>query len=124
MARTWKPDPTGRRRERMPVGWAKIRAKILQRDHNRCTWINGEPDGGTWRMWADIRRCPEQATDVDHIGAHDNHDPANLRALCHGHHAHRTGVQANAAKREHGHTRMRPKQQHPGLSTYTDRTRD
>lgn len=100
----------------MPVGWAKLRAKILKRDNNRCTWIIGEADGGSWRQWADTRRCPETGTDVDHIGAHDNHQPDNLRALCGPHHRHRTGVQANEAKRARGNTRTRAPQRHPGLA--------
>ena len=115
MAKTWKPDPTGWRTERMPVGWAKIRAPILERDNRRCTWIKGEPDGGNFRDRANLNRCPNRGSDVDHIGAHNDHSEGNLRTLCVGHHRHRSSVQANAAKKAKGNPRLRPTPRHPGL---------
>jgi hypothetical protein len=43
-------------------------------------------------------RCPEMATDVDHVGDRFDHSPANLRSLCGWHHRQRTSTQGALAK--------------------------
>lgn len=117
MGRAWKEDPTSWRTTPRPKGWKwQIVPRIKERDGHRCTWIDGEPDGGSWRQWADPRRCPTRGVDVDHIGAADNHHHDNLRLLCEAHHDSRTGKQANAARwsRQRAQAK-RQTQPHPGL---------
>lgn len=114
--KTWKPDPTSWRTAPRPKGWKnRIVPAVKRRDNHRCTWIEGEPDGGSWRMWADPRRCPAVGVDVDHIGAPDDHRLDMLRLLCGPHHDHRSALQANAAKRAKAKLRRREAQRHPGL---------
>jgi 5-methylcytosine-specific restriction endonuclease McrA len=73
----------------LPPGWPAIRAAVLARDGHRCTAIR-----------ADGTRCPETTRlEVDHIGDRHDHRPANLRTLCHWHHAYRTAAQSHAARR-------------------------
>ena len=115
MRGTWKPDPTSRRTTPRPRGWGALRKRILARDGGRCTWIEGLPDGGSWTMWSDVRRCTRAAVDVDHMGAPDDHTPELLRSLCEPHHDHRTAVQANAAKAAKRQASMRKSRAHPGL---------
>jgi hypothetical protein len=88
-----------RRTTPLPKGWAKLRLAVLDRDGHRCTWTdNGD-------------RCPSRATEVDHVGPPNVHDPRLLRSLCTPHHRRRTAHQANAAKTP----RRRPPEQHPGV---------
>lgn len=115
MARTWKPDPTSRRTTPRPKGWGKLRRAVLERDGGRCTWIEGLPDGGSWTMWADLRRCTRAARDVDHMGNADDHSIELLRALCGTHHDKRTSRQANEAKQAKKQASMRQTKAHPGL---------
>jgi 5-methylcytosine-specific restriction enzyme A len=118
MAGTWKKDPTSWRTTPRPKGWkSHIVPAIKQRDGGRCTWIQGAPDGGTWHMWADPRRCIAVGTDVDHVGAADDHSHDNLRLLCGPHHDHRTALQANTARWSKRAPKKRPTQRHPGLIT-------
>jgi len=86
----------------LPAGWREVRAGVLARDGYRCTFTVG-----------DGKRCPHPATEVDHIGDRNNHDPSNLRAACRWHHARRTSQQANAAKQRK--TQRREPEPHPGL---------
>src|SRR5688572_24612742 len=99
MTGSWKIDPTSWRTAPRPKGWnSKIRPYIKRRDNNRCTWIEGLPDGGSWTMWADPKRCPLPGTEVDHMGAADDHALEMLRLLCTGHHKHRSQEQAAQAR--------------------------
>lgn len=93
------------RRNTLPVDWAtKVRPRILRRDGHRCTWIeNG-------------KRCPQRATDVDHVGDPLDHSDANLRALCGTHHDRRSSAQGNAAKAARRAARLRPPEPHPGAA--------
>lgn len=85
----------------LPANWQAIRRHILDRDQHRCTATQ-----------ADGTRCRETTRlEVDHIDDPDNHTPANLRTLCHWHHAHRTAQQSAAAKQA-----RRPAPKHPGLT--------
>lgn len=94
----WANRPGGSRRSPLPANWSQLRAMCFHRDGYRCvaTTLQGE-------------RCPERATDCDHIGPHDDHSLSNLRSLCHRHHALITARQAAAARPR----RNRPKEQHP-----------
>lgn len=94
----WSNAPGGSRRSPLPPHWGQLRAVVFQRDGYQCTatTLQGE-------------RCPDAATDCDHIGTHDDHRLVNLRSLCHRHHALVTGRQAAAARPR----RNRPKEQHP-----------
>jgi 5-methylcytosine-specific restriction enzyme A len=117
MGKTWKPDPSSWRTAPRPKGWKSVIVPAVKlRDGSRCTWIEGVPDGGTWRMWADPRRCPAFGVDVDHMGAPDDHRIENLRLLCEAHHDSRSGKQANAARwARHRALARRPEPKHPGL---------
>ena len=77
MAQGWSGST---RRERLPNDWRQRRAYILERDGFRCRAFL--PDG---------RRCPRDATDVDHILENDDDSYQNLQALCRGHHNAKTG---------------------------------
>jgi hypothetical protein len=98
----WKESPSAWRTTPRPSGWKSLRARALARDEGRCTWLD------------DGHRCEVPATDVDHIGAPDDHSLENLRALCAPHHRRRTALQARAARGELP-SRRRPQEQHPGL---------
>jgi 5-methylcytosine-specific restriction enzyme A len=124
MAGRWQNSD---RRSTLPRDWApRIRPAILQRDQHRCTWLgdlvddDGRPldyitavHAGTVHELLD--RCAQRATDVDHIGPPDNHDPDNLRGLCSWHHNRRSSRQGNAAKAKRARLRYRPERPHPGL---------
>lgn len=120
MAKTWKIDPTSRRTSARPRGWKRLRGDVIKRDKGRCTWVTTLKDGGTWRDWAHIDRCTNPGTDVDHMGAADDHRIEMLRLLCEPHHDHKTALQANAAKKLNGNTRMRKPMPHPGLVTHSE----
>jgi 5-methylcytosine-specific restriction protein A len=95
------------RRSRLPENWPKLRNHILKRDGKRCTHLD---DRGN--------RCPEPATDVDHIIAGDNHDESNLRSLCRYHHLKKSGREggsALAAVKRKNSQKFKRVEQHPGL---------
>src|SRR5699024_10157029 len=77
MAQGWSGST---RRERLPNDWRQRRAYILERDGFRCR-----------AFLPDWRRCPRDATDVDHILENDDDSYQNLQALCRGHHNAKTG---------------------------------
>jgi hypothetical protein len=90
---------TSTRRSRLPPNWAALRAEVLDRDGHRCRWVD------------DGHRCPDAATEVDHIIEGDDHRPANLQSLCHPHHQAKTIADRWRADRR----QARPKPRHPGL---------
>lgn len=95
------------RRDRLPADWQKIRARILKRDGYRCT-----------ARLEDDSRCPEPATDVDHVRRGDIHEDWNLTSLCGWHHARkssREGAEAAARKRRAQRKKFRRVETHPGL---------
>lgn len=69
----------------LPGNWRNLRAAILLRDGYQCQ-INGH---GCWG----------QATEVDHIQPDSNHDPANLRAVCHYCHGKKSSREGHATRR-------------------------
>jgi 5-methylcytosine-specific restriction enzyme A len=95
------------RRSRLPKDWPRIRNRVLKRDGKRCTHIN---DDGV--------RCPDPATDVDHIVPGDDHSESNLRSLCEWHHrikSGREGGAARAAKLKRNASKFKRVERHPGL---------
>lgn len=88
----------------LPPNWPTIRARILERDGHTCTWIDHYQ-----------RRCQAPATEVDHIGAPDDHSDENLRALCTRHHRRRSAAQGGKAAAARRIPRKRPPEPHPGL---------
>ena len=124
MAGTWKKDPTSWRTAPRPKGWkSAIIPAVKARDGGRCTWVEGIEGGGSWRMWADPRRCPKPGVDVDHMGEPDDHRLEMLRLLCEQHHDHKTAVDANKARWTKRPPRQRPAQRHPGLITQSQQSR-
>lgn len=91
------------RRERLPEDWRQKRAYILERDGFRCRAFL--PDG---------RRCPNDASDVDHIMAGDDHSYSNLQALCKRHHARKSAEEGGRASQSARKKRrnLRPVEKH------------
>lgn len=93
------------RKGRLPRDWYSIRKRILARDNFKCTMIeNGQ-------------RCNLPASDVDHIVRGDNHDDANLRSLCKGHHHRKSSSEGGSAPRRvsRKYSVKRPPEKHPGI---------
>jgi 5-methylcytosine-specific restriction endonuclease McrA len=89
-----------RRHAPLPPGWYRTRLRILKRDGYRCTHIREDSTGG---------RCPEKATDVDHIDPNGGEADSNLRALC-GYH-HRIKSSSEGGRRVH---QSKVVKKHPG----------
>jgi hypothetical protein len=99
------------RAKRLPRDWPARRRFVMDRAGWRCQWMR--TDTGD--------RCPELATDCDHITPGDNHDVANLQALCGYHHSVKSGREGRAgsdADRQPGGrwSRMRERPTHPGYA--------
>lgn len=93
MAAPWRTAP-------LPSDWASYRRPtVLERDGYRCQ-IQGP-------------RCLGRATEVDHMGAADDHRLEMLQSVCKPCHASKTGRQARARQPN----RARPRDPHPGLIT-------
>jgi 5-methylcytosine-specific restriction endonuclease McrA len=56
-----------------------------------------------------------RATEVDHIGDHDDHSPGNLQAACSTCHRTKTGRAAARIGNAQRAERKRPTERHPGL---------
>jgi 5-methylcytosine-specific restriction enzyme A len=96
---------TSTRGKRLPGDWKQLRQATLHRDAHQC--VSPLRDGG---------RCPEPATDVDHITRGDNHALENLQSLCAWHHKRKTQQEAQAARAALPRvTEKRPTGKHPGL---------
>lgn len=106
MAQGWSGST---RLERLPEDWKFRRAYILERDGFRCRAFL--PDG---------RRCPKDATDVDHVIENDDDSYSNLQSLCRGHHNSKTGRYAGkqSQKARKKRKNLRPVEKHwsPGDS--------
>lgn len=105
MKHNWNAPRRSPKRRPGP-GWQRLRVAILVRDGGRCTILAD-----------DSSRCPEPATEVDHIRAlADGGDdsPQNLRAVCGWHHRRLTAIVANAHKPRY--SKKRPEEKHPGLT--------
>lgn len=106
MTGRWSGNSATNRSEELPDDWPAIRAAVLERDGHRCVWEL--PSGA---------RCPNDATDVDHIGSKNVHAKWNLRSLCGPHHDKRTALQGakEAAACRALPPRRRKNGDHPGL---------
>lgn len=103
MAGGWQ---NSNRRSQLPSNWASIRRRVFRRDGGQCVII----EHGI--------RCPEDATDCDHIVPGNDHSEANLRSLCKRHHlekSSREGGAARQAKRRAINNRLARTERHPGL---------
>lgn len=101
---TWS---TSNRRSELPPNWEALRRQVMDRDGRRCTF-------GT----ASGNRCPEDATDVDHIRPGSDHSLTNLRALCRWHHQRKSSSEGFAARykrQQEIRQRFRRTEAHPGL---------
>lgn len=85
----------------LPSNWPDLRDEQLVKDGHRCTYVS--PDTG--------QRCTARATDVDHVGAADDH--TDLTSLCSWHHDRKTGRQGATSKKRTRAARRAPR--HPGL---------
>lgn len=87
------------RKARLPSGWEKIRARILERDPI-CKICNVRPSAF-----------------CDHIVAKaDDHSDTGLQGLCGPCHDQKSAREGAAAAKAKGRpTRARPSEQHPGL---------
>lgn len=97
------------RRGRLPANWLVLRRARLELDGYQCTEI----------LWSG-GRCPERATDVDHLQPMtDDHSLGALRSKCGPHHRVKSsregGHAAGALRRKMAAARYRPKDPHPGL---------
>jgi len=90
------------RRARLPHDWQKRRLRVLIRDGYKCQV-----------RLATGPLCLQPAGEVDHIVPGDNHDPANLRAICRSCHGRKTAAEGNAARKRLPPKR-RPAERHPG----------
>lgn len=88
----WRKSP-------LPSNWRALRRVVLKRDRGVCQ-IKGP-------------RCVVRATEVDHMGAHDDHSLAMLQAACKVCHASKTG--RDAAWSRVRPSRARPPEAHPSM---------
>lgn len=99
----WAGSP---RRSELPRNWPEIRLAQLKLDSFRC---KAElPDG---------RRCPEMATDVDHIDNQERHSHrvgVDLQSLCGPHHRRKSAMEGVAARARKAAQARRPPEIHPG----------
>lgn len=83
------------RKKRFNRGWAKIRMKVLERDGHMCQWPMTDENG----FYAGV--CGAYANEVDHRNQNmvrDDDRLSQLWALCHYHHARKTGVESVKGK--------------------------
>jgi 5-methylcytosine-specific restriction protein A len=105
MTGKWAGKSATNRSEELPDNWQAIRKEVLDRDGGQCVWL----------LAGSGKRCPNEATDVDHIGSKRVHALWNLRSLCGPHHDKRTALQGTqeAARRRTVPPRRRKSQEHP-----------
>jgi 5-methylcytosine-specific restriction protein A len=87
------------RKRRLPRDWHRLRAIVLRNANHQCEVIE------------EGKRCPNNATDVDHIIAGDDHSIGNLRAICTQHHKVKSSHEGNAARKQ---KYSRKSELHPG----------
>jgi 5-methylcytosine-specific restriction protein A len=90
------------RKSRLPADWTRLRQAVLKRCGHRCEWMDG------------AFRCPNDATDVDHIIPGDLHELSNLQGLCNPHHLTKTGREVQAARAKIRAKRRLPEEPQPG----------
>ncbi len=77
--------------------------RVLRRDAYRC-----QARDSTGAL------CGASANQVDHIIHGDDHDEANLQALCRWHHARKSSAEGHAARAPRA-TQKREPERHPGM---------
>lgn len=90
------------RRAELPANWPELRAAVFRRDGYRCTARDRRN-----------QRCPEVATDCDHVIPGNDHAMTNLTSLCADHHAHKSALEGVAAREAKRTARRRPAEKHP-----------
>ena len=113
--RVFMPWETSNRRERLPVDWQARRKRVLERCGYRCEWMITREE-----------RCPEKATDVDHIKPGDDHSFRNLRGLCSKHHARKSSSEGWWARKrliEESKQKFRKQETHPAYLNADGSTR-
>lgn len=95
-----------RRVSPLPPDWKRLRQVVLERDGFQCVFV--VPEG---------YRCPNRATDVDHIEPGGADELWNLRSLCGLHHRRITSSQAGRRvhkRKSLAHPLRRQGEKHPG----------
>lgn len=101
----WTSDSTSDRGARLPSDWSTRRVRVLRRDGYRC-----QARDSTGVL------CGKPANQVDHIVHGDDHELANLQALCRWHHARKSSAEGVAARRPRA-SRTRAPEPHPGMAS-------
>lgn len=100
------------RKSRLPSNWTSIVKRIRARDGERCTWV--------YRVEGERARCAATTRlEVDHIRNNDDHSDANLRTLCHDHHAQKTQSESWASRSKNlakAKKKFRRTEEHPALA--------
>ena len=91
------------RKARLPGDWSTRRVRVLRRDGYRCQAVDSTGS-----------KCGAPANQVDHIEPGDDHDYANLQALCRWHHGRKSAREGVAARRPRPRQAREP-EPHPGL---------
>lgn len=106
MTGSWRARP-------LPPNWPALRLACLTRDGFRCTEMI--------RTGMGPLRCPDEATDADHLDRNGPDELWNLGAKCRDHHATKSGregaAQSNAQRQQMIEARVNPAiaRPHPGL---------
>ena len=107
------PWSSSDRRSRFNKGWARIRARILDRDNHQCQWPIEDDRGFP------VGRCLAPARMVDHKlhdMVHDDDRDSNLWALCDKHHNIKTQMESTEGKRKRAkRTHDRSFYEHPAF---------
>ena len=92
------------RKSRLPADWPLLRRVVIERAGGRCEVIkkNG-------------KRCWDDAVDVDHIVAGDDHSLAALQGICAWHHKRKSSREGNAAQAVTRNALKRAPEAPPGL---------
>lgn len=102
MAIGYNPNAKGNgswRTTKLPDDWNTLRAAVLIRDNHMC---QNPRHGG--------KKCPNKATEVDHIKRGDDHSLSNLQAICRICHGRKTQAEGQQQKLDNV---LRPKEKHP-----------
>ncbi|WP_396668131.1 HNH endonuclease [Microbacterium sp. R86528] len=107
---------------RLPPNWRAIRAAVLARDGQQCTWDadGNAPDHALGSRCTETGTGPGGRLEVDHIvpryrGGTD--EPDNLRTLCAFHHRERSARQKVANRASYGSRRAAGEAHPSGVST-------
>jgi 5-methylcytosine-specific restriction protein A len=85
------------RRARLPSNWRAVRAEVFETYGDSC------------------HLCGDDATDVDHLLAGDDHSLANLRPICKPCHRVKSSREGGQAAQAAKPKRQRAPERHPGM---------